>query len=104
MVRGSFITLSNSDMNFGEVMEVILNELVVRKYPPIERVTHIEYSDFGSCLYYEIIYTIKEHRNKEVDALMRMDIISNTWTVARMVGLGVDDKYHVHFSDIERGL
>ena len=87
-------------MNFGELMEVVLNKMVVPKYGFIDHVTYKKFGELGVSRYYEIIYVIKKGRFIKKD-IMRT-IILNTQSIVLMCGIKVHEDYSVQFSNGKR--
>ena len=86
-------------MNFGEMIEIVLNKMVVPEYDHIDRVVYKVYGIISEERFYEIIYVIKEGKYESVSDVMKLEIILKTQNIVPMVGLQAHEDYCVYFSN-----
>ena len=86
-------------MNFGEMIVIVLNKMVVPEYDHIDRVMFKQFGLVGTKRFYEIIYVVKDGSYGTVDFNMMTEIIIKTERLVPMVGLNKHEDYCVYFSN-----
>ena len=83
-------------MNFGEMIVIVLNKMVVPEYDHIDRVMFKQFGLVGTKRFYEIIFVIKEgYSDMSVD--MKKEISFKAQDLIPMVGLEKHEDYGVFF-------